>query len=255
MKPFPFLLILCAFIPAAQLPTHAQDHPDATEVIRKAEEHLRGETSRAQMKMTIERPEWSRTIEMKTWSKGNDYSMVLITAPARDEGTAYLMRDDEVWNWLPQVEKVVKIPPSMMSQSWMGSDFSNDDLVKEFSILEDYTHTILGDSTIQGYDTWKVELMPKEEAAVVWGKVLLWVSKEDHMQMRAVYFNEQGQVQNIMKMRNVETMGGRKIPSKMIMEPADEEGKRTILEYRSLEFNVPIRDSFFSQRNMKRLRG
>ena len=130
----------------------AQNAPGAKEIIRRVDRQMRGKTSTAQMRMEIIKPDWSRTIEMKTWTKGDSYSLILITAPPRDKGTAFLKRGNEIWQWVPSIDRTIKIPPSMMMQSWMGSDFTNDDLVKEASMVDDYTHTLAGDTTVDGRD-------------------------------------------------------------------------------------------------------
>ncbi len=227
---------------------------DAKEIVRKADQRLRGESSKSELSMKIVRPDWEREISMKSWTKGEDYALILITAPARDKGTTFLLRGTEVWNYIPSIERVIKIPPSMMMQSWMGSDFTNDDLVKESSMVEDYEHEIAGDSTIDGRECWKIEMTPKPEAAVVWGKLNVWITKENYLQMRVEFFNENDELENIMKMSEIEKLGGRLLPSKMEMYPVDEEDKRTILKYKSIDFNIPIENSFFSEQNMKRVR-
>jgi len=139
---------------------------DAKEIIIKADEKRRGETGTATMTIRIVRPTWSRDMHIKTWSKGSDYSFILITKPARDQGTVFLKRKKEIWNWLPSIERSIKLPPSMMMQSWMGSDFTNDDLIKESSIVDDYKHKVVGDSSILGRNAYKIELIPKPESAV-----------------------------------------------------------------------------------------
>lgn len=227
--------------------------PDAKEIVRKADQHFRGDTGYAEFTMKLIRPDWSREISMKSWTKGNDYSLILITAPARDKGTTFLKRGNEVWNWVPSVEKVIKIPPSMMSQSWMGSDFTNDDLVKESSIVVDYNHKVVGDSTIDGHKCWQIEMIPKPDAAVVWGKVLLWIDQQDYLELLAEYYDEDGELVNTMKLSDIQMMGGRKIPTKLEMMPADEPGNKTMLIYEDAWFNKPIQDSFFSEQNMKRV--
>ena len=158
--------------------------PDALDIIKKADDKLRGETSNGTMKMTIVRPSWSREITMKSWSKGTDYSLILITGPARDKGAAFLKREKEIWNWQPTIDRTIKLPPSMMMQSWMGSDFTNDDLVRESSIVRDYTHKLLGTETVNGHACHKIQLTPKEDAPVVWGKVLVWIDQKEFMQMK-----------------------------------------------------------------------
>jgi outer membrane lipoprotein-sorting protein len=240
------LLLLCRPVAAP-----AQD---ATEIVTKADQHLRGKTNIAETTMRIVRPDWSREMSLKSWEIGRDRAMILITAPARDAGTVFLKRGNEVWNWIPSIERIIKIPPSMMMQSWMGSDFTNDDLVKESSLVTDYTHAITGDSTIEGRDCWIVRLIPKPEAAVVWGKLRLWISKADYLELRAEYFDENGRLAREMKMSDVKKMGGRIIPTVMEMSSPASPGKSTILIYRSIEFDTPIADGFFSEQNMKRVR-
>ncbi len=228
--------------------------PDATEIVRRADQHLRGNTSYAELTMKLVRPDWSRELTMKSWTRGTRLSLILITAPARDKGTAFLKRGNEVWNWVPSVERVIKIPPSMMSQSWMGSDFTNDDLVKEASIVEDYTHTVVGDSTIADRPCWKIRMIPKPDAAVVWGEVLIWIGKQDDLELRCEYYDEDGVLINVMEMSNIRMLGGRLLPTVMEMIPEDKPGNKTVLTYQEAQFNEPLDDSFFSEQNMKRVR-
>ena len=144
----------------------------AKDIITQAEEKLRGNSSRSSMTITIVRPSWTREITTTSWSYGTDYALIYISDPARDAGTVFLKRDKEIWNWQPSIERTIKLPPSMMMQSWMGSDFTNDDLVRESSIVNDYTHNFAGDTVILGRECYKIELVPKPDAAVVWGKNL-----------------------------------------------------------------------------------
>lgn len=243
------VLFLCVSSVAGQV-----SEQDAKTIVERADKKFRGETAKAEMSMTIVRPDWSREVRMKTWGKGEDYALILITYPDRDKGMTFLKRKNEIWNWLPSVERVIKIPPSMMMQSWMGSDFTNDDLVRESSIVNDYTHEIAGDSVIDGRDCYVIEATPKPEAPVVWGKVMIWITKEDYMQLRGEFYDEDDELINILEMSQIKEMGGRVIPTLMEMIPVDKEGHKTILEYRSAEFNVPIPASFFSEQNMKRIR-
>ncbi|MCB0644033.1 MAG: outer membrane lipoprotein-sorting protein, partial [Phaeodactylibacter sp.] len=173
-------------------------NPDPKEIIRKSEDKLNGKTAQGTMKMTIVRPTWKREMTMKTWSKGQEYSMVLITGPARDKGTAFLKRGKEMWNWQPSIDMEIKLPPSMMSQSWMGSDFTNDDLVSQTSIVDDFDHKLLGSETVNGMDCYKIELIPHEDAAVVWGKILMWVEKNEYLQLKTEFYDEDGYLVNTM---------------------------------------------------------
>ncbi len=227
---------------------------DATEIIKKMDQKARGESSTAEITMTIIRPSWQRSISMKTWSRGIDYSMVLITSPARDKGTATLKRKNEIWNWVPNIGRTIKLPPSMMMQSWMGSDFTNDDLVRESSIVNDYSHEIVGDSTIAGFDCYKIQLIPKPEAAVVWGKIYVWVSKTEYLQLKTEFYDEDDYIVNIMEGNDVKEFDGRLLPSKLEMIPVDEPGNKTVLEYKSMKFNQGISQNFFSVQNMKRVK-
>jgi len=227
---------------------------DATEVVRKAEVHMKGNTSAAQVDVSIVRPNWSREMSLKTWSKGNDYVMILVTAPARDQGVVYLKRKKEVWNWIPSIERNIKLPPSMMSQSWMGTDFTNDDLVREASMADDYLHKIIRSELVGGCDCYLVEMTPRPESAVVWGRVLLWIDKKDNLMMKAEYYDEDGELVNSMISSEVRLMGGRSLPARMEMIPADKKGSKTVLRYRDIVFDSPIDDAFFSVNKMPYVR-
>ncbi len=226
----------------------------AKEIVEKADNILRGKSSRATFTMRIVRPEWSRELSMKTWSKGDDYELILVTSPPRDRGTAFLKRGNEVWQWVPSINRTIKIPPSMMGQSWMGSDFTNDDLVRDASVVNDYDHKMLSDTTLDGVNVYRIEMIPKPDAPVVWGRVEVWIGKEDFIQHKAFFYDETGLLINIMTLSNIKEMGGRKIPARLEMVPADKKGNATILEYQDVEFDVPIENSFFSLQNLKQVR-
>lgn len=204
--------------------------------------------------MTIVRPTWQREMSLKSWSKGDDYALILVTAPANEQGTATLKRGDEVWNWLPRVERTIKLPRSMMSQSWMGSDLSNDDLVNEISIVEDFDHRILGDTTLQGRTCWKIELIPHEDVAVVYSKVIMYVDQRDYLQLRTEEYDEEDYLINVMSASEIKTMDGRPFATRMELIPMEEEGHKTVLTYQDIAFNVDLSDQFFSVQNMKRIR-
>ncbi len=227
---------------------------DAKEIVKKANALALGRTSQGTNTMTLIRPDWEREVTMKIWSKGIDYYMILITAPAREKGQVFLKRKNEMWNWVPSINKIIKIPPSMMAQSWMGSDFTNDDLLKESSIVMDYNQTIIGSDSIEGYDCYKIELIPKPEAAVVWGKVIVWIAKENYYQLKAEYYDEIETLINTQYGTEIEKVGDRNLPTKLTMIPADKEGNQTILKLVNMIFDKDIPTSFFSQQNMKKIR-
>ncbi len=226
----------------------------AADIIEQMEQAMRGESSEAEMTMKIERPRYTREISMKAWVLGEDYSLILVTAPARDQGTTYLKRHNEIWNYVPNIDRTIKMPPSMMSQSWMGSDFTNDDLVRESSTIEDYEHQILREEEYNGREAWVLELIPKPESSIVWGKVLIWVDKEHYIMLREENYDQRDELANTIEFLNIGEMGDRVFPSKMILIPADKPEQRTILEYKSLEFDVDLGESFFTQQNMRRVR-
>ena len=246
---FVFLGVLSALL-LTTIPLTAQD---ATEIVEKARDQIRGESSYAEMKMQIIRPDWTREMEFKSWSKGTDLLLISITAPARDKGTAFLKRERELYNWQPSIDRTIKLPPSMMMQSWMGSDFSNDDLVNQSSTVDDYTHTLNGTETIEGYPCYVITLTPKPEAPVVWGKVKSWISKDDYMTLKSEFYDEDGYLVHTMTGKAVKTFDGIKLPSILEVVPAEEDGNKTRVEYTTLQFDVDVNDAFFSQQNMKRL--
>jgi outer membrane lipoprotein-sorting protein len=204
--------------------------------------------------MQIVRPTWTRNMSMKSWTKGSDYSLVLVTAPAQEKGSSSLKRGREMWNWVPRIERIIKIAPSMLSQSWMGSDFTNDDLINESSIVVDYTHKILGEEVYDGVETWIIEAIPKPDAPVVWGKLIIWISKQEYNQRKVEFYDEFDELINIMSTYEIQELGGRKLPTRQEMQPADKLDQKTVIILHSATFDFDIPDSFFSQQNMKELR-
>jgi hypothetical protein len=226
----------------------------AGEIIKKADEKSRGKTSEGEMTMTVVRPEWKRTISMKAWSKGTDYSLILVKAPAKDKGQVFLKRQKEMWNWVPSIEKLIKIPPSMMMQSWMGSDFTNDDLVKESSIVSDYEHKLLGKDAERGLECYKIELVAKPDAPVVWGKIISWITVEGFNQWKAEFYDEDMKLINVQHCYDIKKMGDREIPTRFEIEPLQKKGNKTIMIFTRMVFDKPISEDFFSQQNMRKIR-
>ncbi len=233
----------------------AQNTISAKDIVKKADEVMKGvKSTQSEMVITTVRPKWSRTMKMKTWSEGTKLSMILFTSPVKDKGTSFLMKGKEVWNWIPSIERTIKLPPSMMMQSFMGTDFTNDDLVKQSSIVEDYSHKIIGEETIEGRKCYKIEMIPHDDAAVVWGKIVIWISRDNYFQLKVNYYDEDDEIVNTMKSYGIKKMGGKLLPTKMEITPMDKKGQKTLMEYISLEFDVSFKDSFFTLQNMKRLK-
>ncbi|MNK12584.1 hypothetical protein D3C87_306520 [compost metagenome] len=226
---------------------------DAKEIVRKADEKMRGTTMQAEMVIRTIRPTWSREMQCKTWSKGIDLAMILITSPARDKGIVFLKRKKEVWNWMPALERNIKLPPSMMTQSWMGTDFTNDDLVKESSVVEDYDHTIIGDTVIRNRSCYTIRMIPKPTAAVVWSKVIIYIAKQDFLELQSLFFDEDGKLVNTMNSYDIKLMHDRIIPTRFEMIPADKKGQKTEMIYKNILYSRPIEDGFFSAERMKTL--
>jgi outer membrane lipoprotein-sorting protein len=227
----------------------------AKEIIQKADERFNGEkTSISRMAMTIVRPTWERTVEFKSWTSGRDFALTLITAPARDQGQTFLKRANEMWNWNPTISRLIKLPPSMMSQGWMGSDYTNDDILRESSVVNDYTHEITGEEMVDGRLCYRIRMVAREDAAVIWGHQVRWIDKKDFIFMKSELYDEDGYLVRTETGKEIRNMDGRLIPTLIELIPAEEEGHMTILEIKEIKFNEPINVTFFSQQNMKRVR-
>jgi len=228
---------------------------NATEIVKKADEKWNGEkSSHSKMTMKVIRPTWERTIEFKSWTLDKDYALTLIISPPKEKGQTFLKRKTEMWNWMPTINRMIKLPPSMMADGWMGSDYTNDDILKESSMVVDYTHKITGSETIDGWKCWNIEMTPKEDAAVVWGKVIRWISKEEYMMMKSEYYDEYGDLVKTEFASDVKMMDNRKIPTKIEVVPSDKDNQKTVVIITNIKFNIDINESFFSQQNMKRVR-
>ncbi len=165
----------------------------AADIIKKADEKFNGEKSGySVMSMTIIRPAWQRTVEFKSWTLGKDYALTLITAPPKEAGQTFLKRGTEMWSWNPSISRLIKLPPSMMSQGWMGSDYTNDDILRESSVVNDYTHEIAGEENIDGRLCYKIKMIAKEDAAVVWGRQIRWIDKKEFLVLKAELYDEDG---------------------------------------------------------------
>jgi outer membrane lipoprotein-sorting protein len=227
----------------------------AAEIIKKADEKFNGEKSSMMvMSMTIIRPTWQRTVEFKNWTMGRDYALTLVTAPAKDVGQTFLKRGNEMWNWNPSISRLIKLPPSMMSQGWMGSDYTNDDIMKESSVVNDYTHEITGEENVEGRECYRIKMVAKENAAVVWGHQVRWVDKKEFLVLKAEYYDEDGILVRTETGSDIKVMDGRTIQTKIVLTPVDEPGKSTVIIIKDIKFNIPIKEDFFSQQNMKNIR-
>ncbi|HHF3033887.1 TPA: outer membrane lipoprotein-sorting protein [Vibrio diabolicus] len=226
----------------------------AFDIVQKSDQAMRGKSSYSEATMKIVRPDWSRSMTMKSWTKGTELSLVLVTAPAKDKGSASLKRHREMWNWVPSIERVIKIAPSMLSQPWMGSDFTNDDLINQSSIVVDYQHQLLQSETFDGDKVWVIDALAKPDAPVVWSKVRLWISQTSFLQRKVEFYDEFDELVNVLTTYDVQTLGGRDVATRMEMQPIDKPGNKTVLITHEAQFDFDIDDDFFSQQQMKALR-
>ena len=202
--------------------------------------------------MTVRTPDWERTLEMDYWTVNPDKSFILITSPAKEAGTSTLRLKSNMWNYLPKVERVIKIPPSLMLQPWMGSDFTNDDLVKESSLVNDYTHKIVGEVVEGGDACYQVLATPKPDAPVVWGKLVLAIRKSDSLPRKEEFYDEKGKLRKVLTYEDIRNAGGRNYPMRWKMVSVTKPGHETVLVYSDLKFDQRIPNRIFTQRNMKR---
>jgi outer membrane lipoprotein-sorting protein len=222
------------------------------EMVQKAEMILWGKTMQGDFEMTVTTPSWERKLVLRSWMDRPRLSFIRVLGPAKERGIASLRIAKEMWNYIPKIERTVKIPPSMMLQPWFGSDFTNDDLVKEGSFVTDYTHRLQGEREANGYQAYVVELLPKPDAAVVWGKVLYSVRKTDFVPLKIEYFDERGKLIRVLDYRNLQPMGDRTIPTLWEMRPTDKEGKKTSIVVKRIVHDKPVDADIFTMRNLSR---
>jgi len=243
------ILLILAF--TAGFEAEAQD---PFTILKKMEDKMKGDKSYMEMTMTTERPRYTRDVSMRMWNLGDDYSLIFVTAPARDKGTGFLKRKKEIWNYVPTIDRMVKMPPSMMSQSWMGSDFTNDDLVRGSSTINDYTHRMLPDAVFDNTPCYVLELIPKPESAIVYSKVIIWVSKDKFLELKVENYDDRMQLANTIIQLNIVMLGGKELPSVMEMVPADKKGNKTLITIHRIDFNPKVDESFFSVQNLKNIK-
>jgi outer membrane lipoprotein-sorting protein len=223
---------------------------DAGEIVQGAWDHFRGEASRSRVVMTIHRPSWERTMTMKGWTRGETRSLIRILSPAKDKGNGTLKRGSDMWTYNPKINRVIKLPPSMMAQSWMGSDFSNNDLAKSDSILKDYTHEIVGRDTHQGQNVFIVRSMPRPHAPVVWGMQELRI-REDSILLSQEFFDEDLEPVKIMTTSELEVMDGRLFPRTWVMRKSEARDEYTRLVHHEVEFLDDLPERLFTLSSLR----
>ena len=242
------LLLLCA-VPAAR-----GAEMTAYDLVDQSNKALRGQSSHSRITMTITTPKWERTLSIEGWNQGRDKALMRIHGPAKERGNGTLKIGKEIWNWLPSVERVIKIPPSMMQASWMGSDFTYEDMVKADSIVKDYTHKIVEKSAEGSRVVYKIVAAPKPEAPVVWGTVVLIVGVEDGrvIPVKEEDFSERGEHMRTLEFSDVKTMGGRRIPTRLECRPLRKPENKTVITYQQFDVDVPFGKDFFGLSNLQK---
>ena len=230
----------------------AAQEPSGREIVERVENLLWARTLQGDFEMTISTPRWQRTLGLRVWMERPTRSFIRVVSPAKEAGVGSLRIASEMWNYLPNIERTIKIPPSMMMQPWMGSDFTNDDLVKESSAVEDYTQRVLRTENVDGIAAYVVEAIPKPEAAVVWGRIVYWVRKADFIPLKEEFYSERGELARIMTFSDVKPIGGRLIPSRWDMRPTAKPENRTTVTIKNAVYDKPVDPEIFTQRNLQK---
>jgi len=224
--------------------------PNADAILRQAYDNYRSSSSEAVVAMTVHRPTWERHMDMKSWTRGENDALVRFTAPAKDAGNATLKLSNDTWVFNPKLNQVIKLPASMMSQAWMGSDFSYNDLSKSEDIINDYTHRLTATAQSGGHAVWTIESTPKPGAPVVWGKVTIQV-RDDYVMMGEVFYDQDGKPARQMSVDKIAVLSGRPYPVTMTMHPLDEPGQWTRIDTSGAQFNVGLPAWLFTLSNLQ----
>jgi len=241
-RPWPSLIWGAALVLAATLGPPlsgaTEQEPTVEELLRKTDDLMRGSSSEGTVTMRVKTARWDRSLTMKVWSEGTEKTLFQILAPAKEKGTATLKVDNNIWNYLPKVDRTIKVPASMMSGSWMGSHFTNDDIVKESRFVDDFVCELVGRPGSDTDSHWVIDCVPLPEAPVVWGKVVLKVRAVDELVDEITYFDEEDRLVRTMTYSDIGELGGRRIPRHMKMVPTDEPDEFTEVIYEDLAFDV-----------------
>lgn len=234
------------------LPVSASHAITIDELMTHIDELWRGDTSQTTMRMTVKTRRYERTMSMEAWSSGKEHSLIIIREPMKDRGISTLKVKENIWNYLPKINRISKVPASMMSGSWMGSHFTNDDLVKESSFVDDYDSHISFEGNREGVAVYEITSIPRPDAAVVWGKVVMVIRQDNYAPITADYFDEEGVKVRVMQFDRIEYIDGRAIPMRLILTPEDKPGESTVVSYEKLRFGVELDENFFSLKSLKR---
>ena len=239
----PFLLLALPAFSAAE-------ERNATQIVRDAIDHWRGLTSYTVMTMVIHRPDWERSMTMEAWTKGDDHSLVRVIEPKKDRGNGTLTDKNSMWTFSPKVNRVIKVPSSMMGQSWMGSDFSNKDIARADDIIDQYDHTVLSTRVAEDITIYEIESVPHEDAAVVWGREVLSI-RDDHVVLEHAFYDQDGELVKTLQSLEIGEMGGRTIAQRQRMIKTDEPDEWTEVAVNEIEYEMDLKDSLFTLSNLR----
>ena len=246
-------LLLFIFAPVFSFASEKKEvsNLNALDLLKKVDELYRSDSSYGEMEMEVVTPNWTRTIGIKSWARGMKKTFIYITAPQKDEGISTLRIGSKMWNYFPKINKIMRVPPSMMMGSWMGSDFTNDDLVKESTLLDDYNGEFFKSADL---DFYHIRLKPKKTAVSLWGKIEILIDKKNNLPVKQIYFNEKGGIARVMEFKDIKNLGGKFIPSTLIMRQTSKPKRRTVIKYKKIDFDIKISEKTFSIRNLQKKR-
>ena len=248
-----FILLITIPISAAASPdSHAATSEKALCILREIDDLYRSTSSFSYLTMQVQTKHYTRTVRMEGWSKGKEKSLVRILYPLKEKGTTTLKSGSNIYTYLPKTDRTIRLTSGMMMASWMGSHFTNDDLVKESRLADDYDPAITFEGQRDGLQVIDFTLIPKPDAPVVWGKIIITISAADHLPRLSLYFDEDAVLARTLIFSNIKNLGGRDLPTVLRVIPADKEEEYTELIYENINFDIELDDSFFSLMQLRR---
>ena len=244
------MLRAISLIATLLLSAQSSAQPDARDIIEKAMDQYRGKSSYGEITMIIHRPDWERTMSMQNWTRGADESLVRVTGPAKDAGNGTLLKDDNMWSYTPKINRVIKVPSSMMNQSWMGSDLSNKDISKSTDIIDQYDHTLIGTSEQEGHQVYVIQSIPHEEAAIVWGKEVLTI-RDDFIMLEQQFWDQDGALVKSFKTTQIKYFDKRPVAATMRMQEVDKPGQWTEMRVDDTQFDIDLPSNLFTLSSLR----
>lgn len=250
-KKVSFMRLLLLLATLIVMPTSYAQALNLDELLHHIDQLWRGQSSHTLMTMSVHTQHYQRTMQLEAWSKGTEHSLVIIREPVKDRGIATLKVQNHIWNYLPKINRVTKVPASMMAGSWMGSHFTNDDLVKENTFVQDFDAQLSFSGERKGRLIYEITAIPHADAAVVWGKVVILIAQDNLMPLQNFYFDESGQLIRTLHFSDPQLINGKVVPMRLTLQPEDKPEESTLIQYQSIRFGLPLEDQFFSLQNLK----